>query len=649
MTRTKPSLKRSFWIILFIAVFSNGYAQKRLSFSGNLELGNYKGIANYKYQVIGIDTIYDGPFTFERSDLNALLKKADSTFAIKGNFEEGRPDGNWLFQFGEFFSDSTTQVSGFQYRVNVNGKLQETLGSFDQGKPNGEWRFSQKIIKDSQVLDTLFFSELTFLDGVPQQNFTIENDKGTLVGRLLRNGLAHDTWSLYSNKGDNPENWSFQEGWLKSVERLMDGVPVTIEVFNDETIHSSSIDLDQGYSTLISIYAQFSSDQEFDFTKGINKLLVKNDSNYKKIDRILSDLGAINALSGVRVKAPYFPLNDLSRKQLDSTIALIKRASEISNTFLTSTQLNLMKRSDDESNTLYHTIAALDQTFLKPLGRLMKLQELGIVENINEEMLSKYLFPNGRPSPQLTITDDDGHQQTFLGPVANRYNFSDTKMKGYLDMAEYVFKSMNEIAAALGQKFADDTQKQELVLLEEQMIAQANVLNQIPDSVSQSSGNNELKALNNIKYTTEQLLLEYAEMPADNNKLNRARLLIKCLLQFDALSKEITKLPQKNEELEKKYTDAVWNPFTATIMDESVKKRIVSAYSNVLIPNILEQAQKELNCKNADYLQQMLKNIHQRMLELREEDTSKLERKLRKERNPNVILQLFNLTKSMEE
>ena len=43
------------------------------------------------------------------------------------------------------------------------------------------------------------------------------------------------------------------------------------------------------------------------------------------------------------------------------------------------------------------------------------------------------------------------------------------------------------------------------------------------------------------------------------------------------------------------------------------------------------------------FLQNSMDEAYRRILELRDENTSKLERKLRKEQDPEVVLQLFNL------
>ena len=523
--------------------------QQTIEFSGKRSFGKYQGQADYEYRVEGIDTILDGSFTFQKSNLDALLRDNDSTFYINGEFLYGIPQDNWTFQFGEFYSDSVAQVSGFQYRINVTGISQEAKGFLNQGKPDGTWKFSQNKIKDSQVLDTLFFSEITFEDGIPQQSFSIGNSKGTLVGRFLRNGLAHDTWSLFSNEAYNLENWSFSDGWLEKIEVDTNGIPMVVDIFNSRPVRSQVIDLDEGYSILVSIYADYSAGSTMDFSKGINELLVQNSSHYKKIAQILSELGSNSFLEGFKVKAPHFPLDSISRKQLDTTVAFVNSAAKTSKGFLENTRLNLIKRSDDEANTLYHTIVALDSSILHPLERLVALENLGITENLSEELLSNYLFPNGRPSSQFTIVNDNGTTQVFLGPDGDSVDFEAKGIVGYLAMAKYVHQSLEQIKVNLGQKLEDDKQQQEFVLLEEQMIAQANELNQFPDSLRQGLGKTELRALDAIKSTAEGLLSAYAEMPTGNEKLNRARMLIRCLLDFDSLSQEVVSLPEKSNTL----------------------------------------------------------------------------------------------------
>ena len=84
------------------------------------------------------------------------------------------------------------------------------------------------------------------------------------------------------------------------------------------------------------------------------------------------------------------------------------------------------------------------------------------------------------------------------------------------------------------------------------------------------------------------------------------------------------------DEIKVAYTDQVWNPFTATVMSEQVKRHITGAYRDILVPYLFYELNNALSCNNTPQLISLLENTHKRMLELREEDTGKLERKLKR-------------------
>jgi glutamyl-tRNA reductase len=84
-------------------------------------------------------------------------------------------------------------------------------------------------------------------------------------------------------------------------------------------------------------------------------------------------------------------------------------------------------------------------------------------------------------------------------------------------------------------------------------------------------------------------------------------------------------------------------------MSEQVKRKVVSAYNKVLIPFIIEEVNENLSCKSTSELNILLSQLYQRMVTLREEDTDKLERKLRKEDDPETVIRLLELKTKSEK
>ena len=203
------------------------YGQELKTYEGPLQVGPYQGKAVYQYSIIDLDTVFNGDFQLRKSNLETLMEQKDSSFGFTGYFDKGVANGPWEFQFGEFNTNNQSQVVDNEYRVLISGVQEIGTGDLAQGKPDGTWTYTINQIKDSQIEKTLFKSTISFDEGVPQQNFQIENDTSVLVGRLLRDGLAHDEWSFYGTETvDDMENWFFDDGLLRSVQMESDEISI---------------------------------------------------------------------------------------------------------------------------------------------------------------------------------------------------------------------------------------------------------------------------------------------------------------------------------------------------------------------------------------------------------------------------------------
>ncbi|MEO9513282.1 MAG: hypothetical protein ABJN84_09300 [Flavobacteriaceae bacterium] len=623
-------------LLLCFSLPSNG--QEELHYTGPFQVGNYTGEVDYTYQINNGDTLLQGPFNFRRSNLGALLDQKDKTFSITGDFQEGFPNGSWQFKFGEFESDKKTEVVGYQYRVNINGIQQEAKGMIAKGKPDGTWIISEEEIADSKIKETLFKSTINYANGVPQQSFQIERGKSTLVGRFLRNGLAHDEWTLFGE--DLTEIWTFNNGLLTNLQWETGEGRRSVSVYGKSLGMSKIINLDARFTQLLKL--QLSANDTDSLAEGISLILDKNASRYKKLDAILSQLGPSEFMPMFKVKVPYAPLDSLEKKQFVTIKKEYDRSSGLAKGLLENTQLNLLKRSDKEAQFLYEVVQYLDTIFVAPLQKVVSYQEQNILDYISREQLMAHLYTIGVPSKQVSITSEREESLRLFELVnAKDYEFEGPVFASLSQIAKYTRASLEQIADLLYKKVENEQQQQELVMLEKQMIVQINQLHQVIDSTE--AVDNTLKGLERIKIQAEERLNSYSTLPNSTGKLEKAKFLTGCLNAFENLAHHLDSLPQKEREIHEKYKDAVWNPFMANLMDEEVKKRITLVYHDILIPDILKQVNTDLDCEKAVVLHRLLVDLHDRMLQLRDEDTAKLERKLRKEKNPKTILALFNL------
>tara|TARA_R110002049_G_scaffold47596_5_gene137397 strand:- start:9285 stop:11192 length:1908 start_codon:yes stop_codon:yes gene_type:complete len=634
--------------MVFSFVYMNAQEPEIQQFEGSLQLGEFIGEAKYEYKIAEGDTLRDGAFQMNRSNLQALLDEEDSSFSFTGAFKDNVPEGFWRFQFGEFQSDSKTQVVDIQYQVKVSGRQEVASGVIKDGKPHGKWTYTIDQIKDSEVEKLLFKSTIDFEEGIPQRSFRIENDSSTLVGRFLRNGLAHDEWSLFVNTdlGDT-ENWIFNDGILQVIEQQKNGLRNTIRVFDDTPKTTKTINLDSRYIKALQLQRSISDGVEL-FDKGIPRLLGENVKYYQKLDAILTELGESSFLPEFKVKVPYFPLDSLEINILDSIQTRLKKLREISSSFLNDSHLNILKLSDPDIQYHYEVVRKISETYLNPLERMLAYRESDIVEFATREKLIHNLWPEGLPSKELTVTievDSVSFSRTFELPDADNYKFEDYDMTSMDGLSRYAENSLHTVEEILGAKLTQEKNQQELIALEKELLAQNNELQQLIDSTQHTLGAAYKKALGRIKAVSDKKLSDFSS----KEEVNSGRELVVCYKRMNLLAKSVAALPTRSKEIATVYNDRIWNPFMATLMDEEVKKRITNAYRQVLVPHFLERIQTDLSCENAGELTTQIENTVQRILQLREEDTSKVERKLRKEQDPQVVLQLFDVQPMTEE
>ena len=624
------------FFILGLLCYSGAKAQQLSEYSGPFRVGIYQGEASFGYQMVEGDTLYNGPFRFQRSNLESLLADGDETFSIKGSFKDNSPEGAWQFSFGEYRTDSLTEVVDYQYSLSVSGDQHEALGLMRSGKPDGLWTHTLNEIVRSKLEKTLFRSSIRFAEGVPQKSLRIESGSHTLIGRVLRNGRAHDQWTLFSDSETGAiERWTFSEGRLLRIETATDGRWEALPIFEQPGGNQVSIDLDAIFLLLLEWKGLDLKDSH------MARLLGENNALYARIDQILSDLGEADYRPGIQVLVRQHPIDTTAKKDWERLDSLIQDIRALNTHILSDPQLQITRRSDAEAQYLFEVANRIKTLFTDPLSRLPKSGRNSILEYIDRETILGHIWPDGVPEARIAI--DTSGERAYEGPGATTLNRDGTHLEILWGLAEYTAASLKDVQQKLGPRLAQQQREQQQVLLEEQLVGHLDRLSRQTDTLKQDAPESVASALDAIRAEAERLVTAYSNSGESSDKSVMAENIAACLKELGALAEAVGSIPKQAAAIKEAYTDQIWNPFTATIMDESVKKRITGAYNDVLLSFILEQIQTNPGCESADEWNRILLEAYEKVLELREEDTAKLERKLRRERDPQKVLELFEL------
>ncbi|WP_291967392.1 hypothetical protein [Maribacter sp.] len=646
MIRLIIKLLLQFLVFAIIGIGIPLKAQEIQTYNGPLQIGKYNGKATFSYKLVDNDTVLHGDFLVLRSNLQELLQKQDYSFQFKGAFVDGTANGPWKFQFGEFNSKSQSEVIDYQYRVLVSGIQKSASGKIQMGKPNGKWTILEEQIEDSEISSTLFKSVVSFNDGVPQQNFSINNENYTLIGRFLRDGLAHDEWSLFPTNGmDQSESWYFRDGILQSIRVDDDNDHKTIKAYQDYNGRTKVINLDAGYIKALEI--QLSQvDVDILHHNSLPELLKQNAARYQEVDNILSELGKSEFLPEFKVKVPYYPLDSLDMLKVDSLVSYYKKATELSESILHNSQLNILKLSDANTAYQYNTVLYLKESYLKPIQEIVSYDSLGILEYTSRQQLMNHVFPTGMPKSEIDIEmqiDSVMSSKLYSIPTTSLTDPSNSNIENLQAIAKMGYDGILAIADEVKETLAQEKRQNELANLEEEIILQNDSLVTFIEINKDSIPLKYANALKQIKSFASTTLNDYSKVKSAQNRLTAARSTVTCLKNLNELSVTVSKMATYKSTIEDSYTDRIWNPFMATLMDEDIKKRITAAYTKILEPYFLEQIEQSLTCENTTNLDEQINATYHTVIMLKDKDTKKLERKLKKEKDPTVILEMLNV------
>ncbi len=622
------------WILVFLLnIPLLIISQEQQTYNGLFEIGKYKGEANYDYSVINNDTIRNGTFKFQSSNLEALLKQKDTSFSINGSFNKNYPNGAWVFRFNTFASNSKSKVKDYQYVVNVNGTQQIAKGNLKDGKPNGIWTYSVKSIKNSEIEKVIFSSSMDFENGIPQRNFKIENENKELVGRFLRNGVAHDIWTLYSDEViGEAESWNFKEGILKLIQIQSNGEIDEIPIVSEANADTKIVLLDNNYLDILKLQLKIDDVLKIEQSDILN-LLAKNNEYYQNINDVLLDVSTVSFLPELKVHVPYFPLDTSEVNSLRTIKESYKKSREISNLLLEDTQLTILKLSNNDVRLLEESVKTVTEDALNPIELIVQYYNKEILQYVSRKQLFAEIWSKGIPSLHI-----ENNNLISLDKETNAYSLSKIE-----ELSKETFKYLDSVQVILAKKINKQKRKQEAIDLEGKMIAQLKRLEQLETSQVDTLPVIYVQTLKKVRKNATEKLNKYSAIQDVEEKLNYARELTNCFDKLDQIGATIIQLPKQQEDIEQKYRDAIWNPFTATVMSTTVKKRITEAYNTILIPHFLQKIEQGLSCEDTTEWIDAVNTMHSRMLEMRNEDTKKLERKLKKENDPEVILQRFTM------
>ena len=532
----------------------------------------------------------------------------DSLVLVRGSVRTRQPVGSWTFRFAHYVASGESRLEDHTYRVRTHGHAHEVTGQFADGKLHGTWTHHHRRIVDSEPTETVFRSKITFDRGVPQRSFQLENENNALAGRCQRDGTAHDVWTLYINL-EPAQNWHFQNGTLERIELLKEDTELPI--FSPETEETTRIFLDARYVALLENWLRLSPTADVD-AEPFAELIRANGAHYERTARLLRDLDPDGAfLPKIRVTVPSYPLSVEETEQLLALRTDLRQLDTLTTALLADSSLLQLAALDPAIDARREELALLRGAALAPVRELDAAFRNDVLRFLPRERFYARFDP---PFSDLTAV-----QQTVRQSM-RRVDSIQVELAGQLSSRE---------GELLLVSLQDDLQRM--------FVRLDSTVNAADGKFAKRYGLLRLRELG------AQQLRAYDALPVSFEKRERGRDVLNCLRDLTELTATLTELPARSAHLEGRYTDQVWNNFTATVMDARVKKHLYEAYDERLLPYFQREVRTAATCTNAARLTTQLNVVHDRMLTLRAENTDDLESTLKRTDDPQEILRLLGV------
>lgn len=658
---TERKFNNLFLLFLFFCgaiTFNTLIAQRTSKFEGIKTIYNgLTGQVAYDFSVKNKDTILNGNFDFLKSETDSTFENQINGFSITGHFKNGIKEKSWQFSNKVLSPANDIKMEGYHLKYLSNGVENAVDAYFTDGNAHKKWESRKLKIHNSEVTDTLFLSFSNFDNNHFSGDFFAVNPNLRIFGKTDEDGFLHGEWVFDYYGGQNngvKEIRSFDKGVLIGHIIVKDGNEYEIKHIGlDKSIDDEgdweSIEVDSEFFDVIfqTNFGKKEKEGQSEFTDNIiqhsSSFLRKSIFSYIKInDNYIWSIIDDTKIQLPLLKIKKYPYSSDELVQIKEARENISKAKEIVNNYLKDPQVELNKHAYRELALYYEIYSEYIDEIVK-LEKVFDLLSLPSYEFINREEIMPYIFEGLEYPSEVTFEFKDEIKQEKVEFPEN-LKVEDASIKS---LAEHVNEILKMLKAKLEivepiiernrKRFEIEDKEKELLLYRDSI--KTLFSNTLEDENFNSLHQRYAETI--INYSSNQFK-EYAKLPIEK-RIEKTDKLLNCLLTFIDSYNQFAILQEQKERIKEEYTRVVWNPFTFTDMEETVKERVYNAYNKDLIPFLLSDLNDNITCNKIELRLQNFTKVYEKMMVLRNQDTKEIERALRRVHDAKKIIEILSL------
>ena len=653
-------MKMMISLLCFLVSSMTAYTQKTERYVGHHALEQLgQGSATFDYYLKKQDTIFDGVFQYDQLS-KENTKRIQSIISYKGEFSKNKLQGEWTYSMKNIESIGEQRAEGFDLISSTSGNEFLLSADFDKDHPKGNWQIIKRDFLTSKPADTLYRSKLKFTKKHVKERFTVDHKNVKIAGSFNNKGLLNGEWKIIHRDQEQNiiEIRDYEDGAIKKHYFKVNGQKVFVDYLGLDMSKEKSEETweDVAYDELyvavlelanISTYQIDESDDRLDQLASFSTDMIRDAfmeyHQYKDVD--IWESVAKN-------KVVHFNKNSVSLRRYPFSAQEAEAIDALEDDFLFIKE-KLREFEDEEMMEIgeyqYKTLRKTDEIYqlinikLAQLEKNVSITQSDALEYLKREELDHKIFEEIN-FPEMINAEFKDEQLKIKTGLPLSFDADNFKLS---DLVDFMHKLQQRVASldAEAQKKLDELLKQtKLNEIEDELIEKRDKALAVyaQDTKKDAFNAYHQSAAENAGEFVRDKFRQYASLSLDEKK-SRIDEFIACFDAVIDLYHLQSEIPSRLDRIEELYTRTVWNPYTYSDMDETVKKRIFVAYDEILIPFLLEHINKEINCKDIPRNINNFKRLYDRMVELREQDTKDIERQVKKENDPLMLFKLLSI------
>lgn len=644
---------KSFYFTAFLLLSTTLVsAQKKERFEGEYQWNQLRGRAEFDYILVENDSmVLDGDFIFTtQSDPESRFFEKNE---VNGIYQKNLKTGRWSYS-NDDFQILIRDVTNLKLDADLVGTRINLSASYKYGIPDGKWSYEEISLNGEQQEVRTSTDELLFKDGELSEKLEIrfidQNQSQFIRGKLLENGVMDGEWTFVYSENNQLVNEvrNYKNGFLLSIiKRELRSDKLLDEVIFYETIDQLKA-LDTGTSTrfriadktfgLVHSNGFLSSSANYKAQQGGNSFLrdffeklLKYEAGYwTDKDKLIK--------YPIHTRSMVYEFSRNQQRSIEILPSFFEEVKNKANKYLKDDSFELNQYSSDSMARSFaiHRVIDAHLASMEELFQLLRTKDIQY-HDVN------FLYST--------------HPELFPTEIPFTYSFGDNKKSEVLkfQVSEFdsdFFKGLETYLSQIGeilkreQKVVDESlfvirQDSELLDLDKQITlkseaTQALYLAEVDNSITKTVFNQVSDGyLNWLKN-------QFSQETVFTRKKEIGQMILQQLADLITLYPELLDLSLLPDQVDEAYQEEVFNPFTYSRYSQRVKPRLYESYED-LIGHYTARILESDNSQEVKKWIQKIKKASARLIELKDQDTKKLERSLKRRSQISRIESLLGL------